>query len=312
MKYTFLLPAYKGRFLGEMLSSIQRQTYTDFKVIISDDCSPEDLQSICEPYLSAPRFTYRRNDENMGRKSLVAHWNLLVNMCDTEFLILASDDDVYEPQFLDEINSLVQKYPKVDLFRARVKRIDEQSKTLINDGVFEEWVDHLHFIHQVFLSNHIPCISNYCFRTEALKRKGGFVDFPQAWFTDDATTIMMAENGCCNTFTTLFGFRSSSINISGKWGNTDDFREKLDAVLSFYQWFNDLIEHKFGIGYVEEPLLPDVVRKACKKKLEGHATGYCINCQWKVFSHYARRCQSELGLSYWVLLYYWLRRKLKT
>ena len=32
----------------------------------------------------------------MGRKSLVAHWNLLVSMCDTEFLILASDDDVIQ------------------------------------------------------------------------------------------------------------------------------------------------------------------------------------------------------------------------
>lgn len=42
-KYTFLLPAYKGRFLDEMLRSIQGQTYTNFKVIISDDCSPEGL-----------------------------------------------------------------------------------------------------------------------------------------------------------------------------------------------------------------------------------------------------------------------------
>ena len=52
MKYTFLLPAFKGRFLDEMLRSIQGQTYRDFKVIISDDCSPEDLRSICEPYLA--------------------------------------------------------------------------------------------------------------------------------------------------------------------------------------------------------------------------------------------------------------------
>ena len=37
MKYTFLVPAYKGRYLNEMLLSIQRQTYTKFKVIISDD-----------------------------------------------------------------------------------------------------------------------------------------------------------------------------------------------------------------------------------------------------------------------------------
>ena len=310
MKYTFLLPAYKGRFLDEMLRSIQGQTYRDFKVIISDDCSPEDLRSICEPYLSDPRFTYRRNAENMGSKSLVSHWNLLVDMCDTEFLIMASDDDVYEPQFLEEIDKLTQKHRQVDLFRARVKRVDEQNKALINDGVFEEFVDQLHYIHQIFLSNHISCISNYCFRTEILKCKGSFIDFPRAWFSDDATTMMIAENGCCNTSVTLFGFRSSSINISGKWGCADDSKEKLDAVLSFYRWFNDYINQKYGSGYAEEPLLPDVLRRCCKSKAERSATGYSINCLWKDVNHYARRCQCELGLSYWVLLYYWLRRKL--
>ena len=43
----------------------------------------------------------------MGGKSLVSHWNLLVDMCDTEYFIMASDDDVYEPEFMKEIDSLV-------------------------------------------------------------------------------------------------------------------------------------------------------------------------------------------------------------
>ena len=97
MKYTFLLPAFKGRFLGEMLRSIQGQTYRDFKVIISDDSSPEDLRSICEPYLADPRFTYRRNAENMGSKSLVSHWNLLVDKSAQEALQQISDKGYAHP-----------------------------------------------------------------------------------------------------------------------------------------------------------------------------------------------------------------------
>ena len=34
-----------------MLNSIQQQTYKDFKVIISDDCSQEDVYGVCKPYL---------------------------------------------------------------------------------------------------------------------------------------------------------------------------------------------------------------------------------------------------------------------
>ena len=60
----------------------------------------------------------------MGGKSLVSHWNLLVDLCDTEYLIMASDDDVYEPTFLEEIDKLVQKYPNVDILRAKAVRLE--------------------------------------------------------------------------------------------------------------------------------------------------------------------------------------------
>lgn len=59
----------------------------------------------------------------MGGKSLVSHWNLLIDMCDTEYLIMVSDDDVYDSRFLEEMDKLVTRYPMVDLFRSRVRGI---------------------------------------------------------------------------------------------------------------------------------------------------------------------------------------------
>ena len=71
-KYTFLLPAYKPDFFEEALRSIKQQTYSDFKVLVSDDCSPHDLKSIFDKVCGDDeRFAYRRNEENMGGKSLV-------------------------------------------------------------------------------------------------------------------------------------------------------------------------------------------------------------------------------------------------
>lgn len=311
MKYTFLLPAYKGRFLDEMLRSIQGQTYTDFKVIISDDCSPEDLRSICKPYLSDSRFSYRRNEVNMGSKSLVSHWNLLVNLCDTEYLILASDDDVYNPLFLEEIDKLTEKYPLVELFRARVRRINSNNKTLKNDGLFEEFTDCLHFIYQSQLSNHIHCIANYCFLTNSLKRNKGFIDFPKAWASDDATTIMMSKNGCCNTSKVLFDYRTSEINISSKYGDEYDSKEKVTAILAYYNWFIRFFDQVFCGEYEPEPILPTIVKLCLKKNIEDEMLEYVVFCRWKDFFLFARRCQRELGLSFPILFYLWLRRKVK-
>lgn len=230
MKYTFLLPAYKGRFLDEMLRSIQAQTYTDFKVIISDDCSPEDLRSICEPYLADERFTYRRNAENMGSKSLVSHWNLLVEMCDTEFLILASDDDVYEPQFLEEIDKLTVKYPGVDLFRGRVRLIDAEGELLEQDMLVEVYFSQLDFLYYFFHKGLQKCVAHYVFRTKALLAHGGFFDLPLAWGSDDATAVMLSENGVCNTSSICFSFRNSGINIS----TTGDLKARKEKTREIY------------------------------------------------------------------------------
>ncbi len=238
-KYTFLLPAFKGKYLDEMLKSIKAQTYTDFKVLISDDCSPEDLRSICEPFLSDPRFSYRRNEENMGSKSLVSHWNLLVDMCDTEYLIMASDDDVYEPQFLAEIDALVQKYPNVDLFRARVRKIDIHENTIAEDPVSAEHECQVDFIYGQYCLRRLDCIGNYVFRLQTLEMKNGFVDFPLAWGSDEATVMQMSSNGVCITPSILFNFRISGANISSSSNNRKTMT-MMDQICYFEKFFNNI------------------------------------------------------------------------
>lgn len=265
-KYTFLLPAFKGRFLNEMLRSIQSQTYTNFKVIISDDCSPEDLRSICEPYLSDPRFTYRRNEENMGSKSLVAHWNLLVDMCDTEYLIMASDDDIYAPNYLEEIDILIQKYPYVDLIRGRMGVFDNELHEIKQDRYFPEYVSHIGFISHHFAKGMCKCMANFTFKTAALKNVGGIINMPLAWFSDEMTSLMLARNGCVNTNMIVFHFRVSGINISNSTPNPQTAKNKAIATLKAEQWlkefFDKIIKETDDQDKVAE--LTQLRKKGCK------------------------------------------------
>ena len=214
MKYTFLLPAYKAPFLREALASILAQTYTDFRVIVSDDCSPENLKSIVDEFADDERLTYRRNPVNIGAEHLTDHWNMLVDLCQTEWLILASDDDVYHPRFLEEIDRLQRKYPEVDLIRARAQFINKKGEVTRRDALYEEFVTQVEFILQYFYPIHTECIANHAFRTQVLRSIGGFVNMPMAWTSDTATTWAMARNGAANTRDTLFSFRLSGENIS--------------------------------------------------------------------------------------------------
>lgn len=304
MKYTFLLPAFKGRFLDEMLRSIQGQTYRDFKVIISDDCSPEDLRSICEPYLADPRFTYRRNAENMGSKSLVSHWNMLVDMCDTEFLIMASDDDVYSSIFLEEIDQLTINYPEVNLFRARMEIIDESGNLMVREPVFQSFFDRSHFFYQYYTSNMLTCEANYIYKALELKQKGGYVEFPLAWYTDDATHLMMAEKGCAISSDVLFSYRDSQLSISNKWGIESDSVYKIEASLNFWKWINEYVKQ---ISEENESQLISITAKKCKDKICNNITTFMQFLKMNHFLHYITPCTKELGMSKIVLSYYWIR-----
>lgn len=245
-KYTVLLPAYKPDFFEEALRSIKSQTLKDFKVLVSDDCSPHDLKSIYNKVCGDdPRFSYRRNEKNIGGKSLVEHWNLLVDLCKTDFLIMASDDDIYSQNFLDELDKLVCKYPNVDLFHARIQTIDELGEVTMKDASYEEYATQLEFLSFVDEKDHQECVPNYVYRTHKLKQIGGFVDLPLAWFSDTATNNLMAANGCVSTQDILFSFRMSGQNISCiNKANSNVSLKKIEATYAFYLHITKLFDEK--------------------------------------------------------------------
>ena len=265
-KYTFCLPAYKTRFLAESLNSIKSQTYTDFVCIVSDDCSPEDVKTIFDDTVGDDtRFIYRRNEENMGSKSLVAHWNLLVDMCDTDYLVMASDDDIYASTFMEEVNILLSKYPDIDMVRARIANINAEGLEINHDKEFGEYVSQLGYIRNHFSEGLYKCVGNYIFRTKVLIENGGFVDTPLAWFSDEMTAIMMSENGCCNTKDILFYFRFSGINISTNNESSDVLKKKTYAVVYAEKWLSTFVD---GLKYARNKENEDVIflcHKKCKE-----------------------------------------------
>lgn len=245
LKYLFLLPAYKARYFNDALKSIQAQTYKDFKVLISDDCSPEDLRTICKPYLEDYRFEYRRNDRNIGgNEGLVAHWNMLLEKYDAEYVIMTSDDDVYNTKFLEEVDDFVNKYTEVNLFRTRVCVIDDNG-VINEDDYFSEYSRQIDFLKEMFCTNHSNCIGNYVFRKSYLDKIGRFVDYPAAWYTDNIATILCANNGVVNIPNILFTWRWSDINISSYAGNKNrnkkNDKPKVDASIKFITWIKDYL-----------------------------------------------------------------------
>lgn len=237
-KYTFILPAYKETFMAQALDSILCQTYQDFIILVSNDCSPESIEDIVNKYNDS-RIHYRCNETNIGGKDLVLHWNLLLELIDTEYFVVASDDDIYESTFLEEVDRLTKKYPEVNLIRAGVRRINSKGKTTWEEFPYNEYLEGLNAEKAIYCQNYIGCIGNYAFKTEAIKKIDGFFYYEYAWFSDIFTVTTLAQHGMACTNQILFNFRLSQSNISGgnRYRNID--RAKLDAVMRYDQQMAD-------------------------------------------------------------------------
>lgn len=246
--FSFIMPVYKGKFLEEAINSVLNQSYNNFELIIINDASPENLIEIISSFHSS-KIKYYENKQNIGGKDLVKNWNDCIQYATGEYLILASDDDVYYSDFLQSVSILVKEYPDVDLLRSRVCRINNEGDMIDVDQMYQTYMSQKMFM-LYWSKGLINCISNYVFRTKALVDEGGFISFPCAWFSDDATIISMAKNGMVNTSLILFRFRSSDINISGQY-NFEILKKKIYATDLFYDWFTCSI-YRMGFSSDEQ------------------------------------------------------------
>ena len=81
MKFSITIPAYRSQFLKEAINSVVNQTWQDWELVIVDDCSPEDLRSVVNPFLADSRISYYRNEKNCGAINVVDNWNICLSHC---------------------------------------------------------------------------------------------------------------------------------------------------------------------------------------------------------------------------------------
>ena len=93
------LPVYNGQnYLRDAIESILAQSYPDFRLIITDNCSTDRTEEICREYAAADsRIEYYRHPENIGA---APNFNAAFSRSNAEYFKWAAHDDVLGPDFL--------------------------------------------------------------------------------------------------------------------------------------------------------------------------------------------------------------------
>lgn len=64
---SIVMPSYNtGKFIRESIESVLAQTYTNWELIIVDDCSTDNTDDIVGEYLTDERIRYLKNEKNSG------------------------------------------------------------------------------------------------------------------------------------------------------------------------------------------------------------------------------------------------------
>jgi len=180
-----IIPCYKtGRFIGEALESVGKQSYLNWEVLAVDDCGPEDGTREAVKAFAAnhpdQRVEYIRHDCNRG---VSAARNTGIRAARGSVVALLDSDDLWNPDHLELHMEVFQRESDVVLSYSQAETIDENGQLLtkptgfynfhglagkgipgkMNDGYFRAmmvWI-------------YVP-VSTACLSREMLLEIGGF------------------------------------------------------------------------------------------------------------------------------------------
>lgn len=113
-KVDILLATYNGeKYLSEQIESILNQTYSNFRLLISDDCSTDNTKQIIKEYEKKDnRITVFFQKENMG---VVGNFEFLMQKVESKYFMFSDQDDIWKKEKVEK----------------SVKKIEETSSELV-------------------------------------------------------------------------------------------------------------------------------------------------------------------------------------
>jgi glycosyltransferase involved in cell wall biosynthesis len=122
-----VLTAYnRGRAMPRTLDSILNQTYTDFELIITDDCSTDDTPQICREYVRLDsRVRYYRNETNLG---MPGNLNAGIRRARGDYVANLHDGDVFRWDLLEKWRSALDRIPSAGLAFCYRETLDAEGR----------------------------------------------------------------------------------------------------------------------------------------------------------------------------------------
>lgn len=141
-----LMTAYnRKKYIAEAIESVLASTYTNFELIIVDDCSKDDTVNIAKEFESKDnRITVYVNEKNLGD---YPNRNRAASYANGKYIKYLDSDDIMYPHCLQVMIKAMEQFPKAGYGLSSHSQVDMPYPTSVSphDAYLEHFNGYSHF-----------------------------------------------------------------------------------------------------------------------------------------------------------------------
>jgi len=237
IKYGIILPVRNGGlYIRECIHSILSQTYTDFQLLVLENCSTDGTSEWLSS-LNDSRITIHPADRPL---TIEENWSRIVQISKPEFITLIGHDDLLDPHYLSEMNKLISLHPQASLYMSHFRYIGSNGETIRKSKPMDEIQNASEFL-AFFLCNTVDTMgTGFMMRSLDYDSIGGIPpSYPNLLFADFELLVeLTAISYRATASTECFAFR---LHQSATTTSTD-----LKFISAFDRFINYLELLKIG------------------------------------------------------------------
>lgn len=180
--FSVVIPLYnKENYIENAIKSIINQSFTDYEVLIINDCSTDKSVEKIAPYLSE-KIKLIHHEKNGG---LSIARNSGIEHASADYITFLDGDDVWKPDFLKTIHQLIFDYPEARIFGTNYEEVYESKTYQPHNGSNElpdGFTGYLNFF-KINVRQGIYNHGSVCFHKEVYRKVGNYN--PEIRFSND-------------------------------------------------------------------------------------------------------------------------------
>lgn len=205
------IPTYNraNSYLKHALRSAVCQTYKNIEIIVSDNSSPDNTESVVREF-DDPRIRYYRQKENIGP---VKNRHFCLEQARGEYFVFLLDDDLIDSDFVSTCMDAVKIHSELGIVLTGARQIDSSGNILSASHNRMSGCSPADFILGWF-DNKVPLyLCSTLFNTKSLKELGGLRS--KRYMYDDVVAYvqLLAKYGRADVFDVKASYRRHDSNV---------------------------------------------------------------------------------------------------